>query len=826
MDVRCEKCQTEYELDEARLKPGGVTVKCTNCGHMFKIRKRSATNVGAPVPSPEAPRARPVSSKPPQAEAPRKRPDSMLDGDDPTAVNTKAAPPGPLDTNDGDGPTVPDRQWLIRLENGEQKSCRELASLQQWIVAGVVTRESLISRTGKTWKRLGDVAELAQYFVIADEARATREAKPTNRPPMKTPAATMLGVGAKQVAGGTIVPDDDDEARSTGSFKARSSTPPPPPPTRTPVAGAPTVKPPPPPPPQARPITEPPPVPAPPKKEPNAGAEKSWAAMPDPTGGGRTTAAWASESMPAANPAPAGPQGPFGGKVAAITDEPAFASKSFAGKVRTEPGDERVFSSGPVRRVDEDDEEMFPSRRGSRGGMLLVIVALLVIGAAGAVVYIFAFRKKEVAVAPKPPIDASVAIATPDAAAAPPADAIAVAQPPPTAVAAALAVLGGDLESRLRTEIPTTADPAIKAHLMLRLAQDLEDEAGLITDKAATDKARKEAKQLVLDAATLAQKTLKTTADDPTASLAMAEVLRLQGKPAKDIKRYLDTAIASKDWTRDVTLAAALVLVRDGQLEAARTAFGAADTDAGDVRAKFHLAMAAFTQNKPADAKPLVDQVLATQPDHAGAKALQARLATLVAKSDPLPPEDHPDHVDHKDAGVGAQSHDPVPPPAGGGEGYDALIKKANALAESANCAKAIELYQKAIELKPGSVEALTGQGFCHIDAKQFSSAFSKFRAALMISPRYEPALWGIAQAYQQQGRKQDAIDSYKAYLDVYPGSAKAQKQLERLGVGGATPTPPDPGTGSGSAAVPTPPTPTPTPTPPAPDPGAGSGSG
>ena len=40
MDVRCEKCQTEYELDESRLKPGGVTVKCTNCGHMFKIRKQ------------------------------------------------------------------------------------------------------------------------------------------------------------------------------------------------------------------------------------------------------------------------------------------------------------------------------------------------------------------------------------------------------------------------------------------------------------------------------------------------------------------------------------------------------------------------------------------------------------------------------------------------------------------------------------------------------------------------------------------------------------------------------------------------------------------
>ena len=61
MNVRCEKCQTEYELDESRLKPGGVTVKCTTCGHMFKIRKRAPTNVGAPPPDP---RARAASAAP------------------------------------------------------------------------------------------------------------------------------------------------------------------------------------------------------------------------------------------------------------------------------------------------------------------------------------------------------------------------------------------------------------------------------------------------------------------------------------------------------------------------------------------------------------------------------------------------------------------------------------------------------------------------------------------------------------------------------------------------------------------------------------------
>jgi len=198
MDVRCEKCQTEYELDEARLKPGGVTVKCTNCGHMFKIRKRSNTNVGA---------------TPPEVVRPH-TPEPIL-GED-----TVVRPP--------DGATD-ERQWLIRLETGEQKSCRELATLQQWIVAGVVTRESLISRSGKTWKRLGDIAELTQYFTIADEARTKRGDKQTGKPATREVPGTLLGLGAVSATGGTILPDDDDlERRSTGNFKARPATTPPP----------------------------------------------------------------------------------------------------------------------------------------------------------------------------------------------------------------------------------------------------------------------------------------------------------------------------------------------------------------------------------------------------------------------------------------------------------------------------------------------------------------------------------------------------------------------------------------------------------------------
>ena len=84
MDVRCEKCGTEYELDESKLKASGVTVKCTSCGHMFKVRRKSA--------------------------------------------QTGAA---------GTGGEL--RTWLVKMSDGEIRACYELSTLQEWIGSGRAT---------------------------------------------------------------------------------------------------------------------------------------------------------------------------------------------------------------------------------------------------------------------------------------------------------------------------------------------------------------------------------------------------------------------------------------------------------------------------------------------------------------------------------------------------------------------------------------------------------------------------------------------------------------------------------------------------------------
>jgi predicted Zn finger-like uncharacterized protein len=37
MAVVCDRCRAEYEFDDALVSERGTTVKCTNCGHQFKI---------------------------------------------------------------------------------------------------------------------------------------------------------------------------------------------------------------------------------------------------------------------------------------------------------------------------------------------------------------------------------------------------------------------------------------------------------------------------------------------------------------------------------------------------------------------------------------------------------------------------------------------------------------------------------------------------------------------------------------------------------------------------------------------------------------------
>lgn len=806
MDVRCEKCQTEYELDEARLKPGGVTVKCTNCGHMFKIRKRSPTQPGAPI---APPRSASPSAPPPR---PTERPTERRSTPEPRTA--PPAVPEPSRTLAGSGPVGEgDRNWIIRLENGETRTCRELNALQQWIIAGEVSRESMISRSGKTWKRLGDIPDLASFFIVAEEARQSRSSResgsitPPRMPAVPEPRPTIAGMGAVQPPG--KAPERETVVEPVRAATARPAPPPTPPPV------------PPPRPPSVPAVLAVPPLPAP---APTPLAIPIPPAPPIPSQ--RPTGAWANDAIaPTIVPDPSG--GPMGGAVRPPTapgGNGGFGGETFGGVVRpVATGDAAFTTSGRLGEVD-DSFDPFLERKKSGAGLWIALGSLVVIGAAAAVVYFMFLRPPkntdEAGVDPAAAADGGAVAVTADGGVTPDAPAAAAVD----RVAEARAQLARDVAPGLIAAEKALADGTdaaslgMRARLLTAQAQIIEDEAALATDPKNAEKIRRDAKKLQVDALALAQRSIKAGgAGAVIGNVAMADVLRLQGKPAKDVARYLDAARQSKptpEDTLELQLVAAQLALRDKDARAEALvkeldSGPSALEQSGDVRGRWLAARMAFAAKNNAAAKTAADSIVGLVADHAGARALAARLGG-VDGTDPMPPEVGSGSGSEagSGSGTGASPGSGSGSGSGGGssivvpsgDGYDRLVAKADKLAE-VDCGQAMQYYAKALEEKPAGVEALIGMGYCHIDAKAFSSAQSKFRTALALSPRNKDALRGVAEGYQQQGRTDLAIEAYKRYLEIYPDDERIKRVVDRLGGGVPGPSEPENGGGAGTGS-------------------------
>jgi predicted Zn finger-like uncharacterized protein len=108
MDVNCTRCGAEYEFEESLVSSRGITVKCTSCGHLFKVFRPGASS-------------------------------ALIDES---------------------------RPWLIRKTDGSIEPLVSLNELARMIAQGAYQADDEISRFGKAWKRLGDIAELQSYFAL------------------------------------------------------------------------------------------------------------------------------------------------------------------------------------------------------------------------------------------------------------------------------------------------------------------------------------------------------------------------------------------------------------------------------------------------------------------------------------------------------------------------------------------------------------------------------------------------------------------------------------------------------------------------------------
>jgi hypothetical protein len=96
--------------------------------------------------------------------------------------------------------------------------------------------------------------------------------------------------------------------------------------------------------------------------------------------------------------------------------------------------------------------------------------------------------------------------------------------------------------------------------------------------------------------------------------------------------------------------------------------------------------------------------------------------------------------------------------------------------------------------------EALYQAGLAGKQAKDFSTALEKFRAAIKLDPNYADAYWGAAWCYVALGNDAGAIEAFRWVIRLVPETAnglEAAKAIERirLRAPGLNATPPEPDT-------------------------------
>jgi len=172
MDVRCDRCETEYELEDGSVTEAETPVQCTSCGHTFLVTPEGLT-VGSLSPT--------------------------------------GTPAPTLTTAE---PTSAD--WLLATDDGKTHRFRDLTTLQKWIVERKVTADDRVSQKAGPWMRLGELGELQPFFDVVAQADRASAAAGT---PGRRGGVGSSGIDARSSTSAAASSDDDiveDDLYSSG----------------------------------------------------------------------------------------------------------------------------------------------------------------------------------------------------------------------------------------------------------------------------------------------------------------------------------------------------------------------------------------------------------------------------------------------------------------------------------------------------------------------------------------------------------------------------------------------------------------------------------
>ena len=762
MDVKCERCNTEYEFDDALVSGRGTTVKCTNCGHKFKIRR-------------------------------------------------------------GDGDYSEDF-WNVTTGDGRTLVFTSLRELQRAIQGYLVERNDRLSRGGLPPKAIGQIPELAPFFEQREAAKhgppgrsvkthdglgpsaSTAAAQiASNRPRQATkpefPAPPPDGTPTSSEFGGKSTLIGTGPVTDQPAFSVTPAQPPPvqpahvrpvsaPPPATerqperpihpVPVESAPlpvpkphvstpppvprrdsmsTVPlkrptPPPPPPPAPRAISNPPPLPARRSSEPGP-LRPSDAAVPvaSPRSSDPMVA---SPAVDVSSPLP-----------------PPRAPRSLLADMDEDRGRESAESipDGP------------PSRRRSLGGF---VVAAVVVGCA-ALLGVWAQKNLGTTLGGKTPAPA-------------------VTVDPRVASflsAGDKALAEGNLELAKESYDKASALSEKEPHVLLGLARLAAIRADTLWLKArllpsdATDEqriTRDGLNDLAAGARKAADEALLVAPDDAAALRAKIDASRISGD--RDGARALVGKIAASSAQPETAyVLGALDLAEADPLwptviERLKVASSA---EPGPGRARAARLFALARSGDVPGAKAEVERLSAMTKPHALLPLLRAYAdrATSSAKADAgapigavtgaVAPSASADARDPAKGGHRGERGGEKPLPTDSRE----LLSQGERARARGDYERARTLFNAAVEKNPNDSEALAGLGAIAYAQRDLSGARAAYKRVIAINPNYLPAVVGLADVEWDAGDRATATRMYKDIVDRYPEGAYPGRVKQRAEGGG-----------------------------------------
>ena len=109
------------------------------------------------------------------------------------------------------------------------------------------------------------------------------------------------------------------------------------------------------------------------------------------------------------------------------------------------------------------------------------------------------------------------------------------------------------------------------------------------------------------------------------------------------------------------------------------------------------------------------------------------------------------------------------PVPTSAAEEADALVAQGTALAKEGKRAEAIELFHRAIRVRPDLARGHHNLGVALSEEKDFTQALACFREALRCQANYAEAHYNLGNALGELGRGEEAVLAFKAALRVKP---------------------------------------------------------